>query len=40
MGGFTIFGDPRVEVSQGERPEVSVQSYSLFGDVTITDQSV
>jgi hypothetical protein len=36
--GFTVFGDPRVDVSQGEGPEITIASYSLFGDVRITDQ--
>ncbi len=36
--GFTVFGDPRVEVSQADGPEITVQNFSLFGDVRITDQ--
>jgi hypothetical protein len=39
-GGFVLFGDPMVDVVQGDGPEVTISSYSLFGDVRITDKPI
>jgi hypothetical protein len=38
-GGLSVFGDRKIEVSPGDGPEIRVDGYSLFGDVTISDRS-
>ncbi len=37
-GGFSVFGDRKIEVSPGEGPEIRVSGFSLFGDVVVSDQ--
>ena len=36
--GVVLFGDPVIDVVQGDGPEVTITSFALFGDVTITDK--
>ena len=36
--GFVLFGDPVIDVLQGDGPEVSITSFALFGDVRVTDK--
>ena len=38
--GFLLFGDDVIDVAQGDGPEVTISSYTLFGDVRITDQPI
>jgi hypothetical protein len=38
--GFLLFGDDVIDVAQGAGPEVTISSYTLFGDVRITDQPI
>ncbi len=38
--GFLLFGDDVIDVAQGDGPEVTISSYTLFGDVRVTDQPI
>ena len=38
-GGFSLFGDREIEVSPGDGPEIRVNSYSLFGDLVVSDRA-
>jgi hypothetical protein len=35
--GGTLFGDRRLEVSPGEGPDIHLNTYCLFCDVTVYD---
>ena len=35
--GTTLFGDQRVDVEAGEGPEFEVRTWSLFGDVKVSE---
>lgn len=35
--GFTLFGDSSVDVEGGDGPELRVNFFSLFGDLTIVE---
>jgi hypothetical protein len=39
LSEITLFGDSKVEVTPGGGPELTIQSYTLFGDVWITDRA-
>jgi hypothetical protein len=36
--GVVLFGDPVVDMVQGDGPEVTITSFALFGDVRVTDK--
>ena len=38
-GGFSLFGDRKIEVSPGDGPEMSVDAYTLFGDLVVSDRA-
>jgi hypothetical protein len=37
-GGFSLFGDRKIEVSPGDGPDIRVSGFCLFGDVVVSDQ--
>jgi hypothetical protein len=37
-GGLSVFGDRKIEVSLGDGPEIRIDGYSLFGDITVSDR--
>jgi hypothetical protein len=37
-GGFSLFGDRKIEVTPGEGPEIRVNAYSIFGDLEVSDR--
>ena len=39
LRGFHLVGDRRVTVHAGDGPEVTIKAYTLFGDLTVTDQA-
>ncbi|MDQ4096569.1 MAG: hypothetical protein M3144_01700 [Actinomycetota bacterium] len=36
-GGFSLFGDRRVDVSSGEAGEIRIDAYGLFCDLKVTE---
>ena len=38
-GGFSVLGDRKIDVSPGDGPEISVNAYTLFGDLHVTDRA-
>jgi GTPase involved in cell partitioning and DNA repair len=36
--GFSLLGDRRIEVADGDGPEIQVKVWSLFSDVKVTDR--
>jgi hypothetical protein len=36
-GGTTLFGDQRVDVEAGDGPDFEVRTWSLFGDLDVTE---
>jgi hypothetical protein len=36
-GGTTLFGDQRVDVKAGDGPEFEVRTWSLFGDLEVSE---
>jgi hypothetical protein len=37
-GGFSLFGDRKIEVPPGDGPEIRVNALSLFGDLQVSDR--
>jgi hypothetical protein len=36
--GFSLLGDRRIEVANGDGPEIQVKVWGLFSDVKVTDR--
>ncbi len=36
-GGFSLFGDRKIDVSSNDGPEIRVDAYTLFGDLQVSD---
>jgi hypothetical protein len=38
-GGFSVLGDRKIDVSPGNGPEITVNAYTLFGDLQVSDRA-
>lgn len=39
VSGFSLFGDSRIAIEDGDDPTLRVNFFSLFGDLTIVEKS-
>jgi hypothetical protein len=37
--GLSVLGDRKIDVTPGDGPEISVDAYTLFGDLRVTDRA-
>jgi hypothetical protein len=38
-GGFSLLGDREIDVSPGDGPVITVDAYTLFGDLRVSDRA-